>query len=118
HGSAAGPPQRRGRRHGSTHGFWVRNCASLLDQPNFGLVRLARCTQCPPNCGQSCNSNTALPETALPETALPHPKAPPMLALPEPMVLAASESTPNTLLTAVVVICAVAVLVSIALDLR
>jgi hypothetical protein len=41
-----------------------------------------------------------------------------MLALPEPMVLAASESTPNTLLTAVVVVCAVAVLVSIALDLR
>lgn len=41
-----------------------------------------------------------------------------MLALPKPMVVAASESMPATLLTAVVVISAVAVLVSIAVDLR
>lgn len=41
-----------------------------------------------------------------------------MLALPELTVLAASESAPNSLLTAIVVLAAVAVLVTIALDLR
>src|SRR5690554_1603419 len=41
-----------------------------------------------------------------------------MLALPEPTLLAASESAPNSLLTAVVVIAAMAVLMIIALDLR
>jgi len=41
-----------------------------------------------------------------------------MLALPEPLVRAASEPAPNAVLTAVVVIAAVAVLVTIALDLR